>query len=379
MAKRDYYEVLGVDKSASDSEIKKAYRQKARQFHPDKNPGNNEAEEKFKEASEAYEVLSDQNKRQKYDQFGHAGLEGAFGGGGFSWDNFSHAGDFEDMFSGIFDSFFGGSHGGFGRRKRSNKGEDLQISLSLSLKEINTGVDKKIKIQVQDKCETCNGSGSENGDTKTCSQCNGNGQIRQMRRSFLGAVQSVVTCPTCNGSGKIIKNKCKACHGDGRVKKAKKVTVNIPAGVQEGQYLRLRGQGNRGLNGGINGDIIVVIKEKEDDIFERDGANLICEFPISFSQATLGDTIKVPTLNGKVKMKVPAGTQSGKIFRMRGQGLPQVNSSYRGDLYVKITLITPTKISAKERELFQELAQFDREKNLKPGKSFFDKFKSMFI
>ena len=380
MAKRDYYEVLGIDKQATGPEIKKAYRSLARKFHPDKNPDNKAAEEKFKEASEAYEVLSNADQRQKYDQFGHAGLEGAFGGNGFGWDNFTHAGDFDDMFSGIFDSFFGGGHRrSYGGRSSRNKGEDLQISLSLSLQEIYTGVDKKIKINIQDTCDSCNGTGSSDGEVETCSQCNGAGQVRQMRRSFLGAVQSVVTCPTCNGSGKIIKNKCTKCHGDGRVKKAKKVTVNIPAGVQEGQYLRLRGEGNRGLNGGANGDILVMIREKEDDIFERDGANIICEYPISFSQAALGSTLKVPTLNGKLKMKIPAGTQSGKVFRMRGQGLPEVNGSWKGDLFVKIIVITPTKLSIKEKDLLRQLGVFDESKNLKPGKTFFDKLKSMFV
>ncbi|MEA1973883.1 MAG: molecular chaperone DnaJ [Candidatus Cloacimonadota bacterium] len=377
MAKRDYYEILGVDKQASDSQIKKAYRGLARKFHPDKNPDNKSAENKFKEASEAYEILSDSEKRQKYDQFGHAGVEGSFGGGGFSWDNFSHAGDFDDMFSGIFDSFFGGSRRG-GRRKSRNKGEDLQISLSLSLKEINSGIDKKIKINIQDKCPACDGTGSEDGSVETCSQCNGQGQVRQMRRSFLGAVQTVVTCPTCNGSGKIIKNKCKKCYGDGRIKKSKKVTVNIPAGVQEGQYLRLQGQGNRGLQGGVNGDIIVMIREKEDDIFERDGANLICEYPVSFSQVALGSTLKVPTLTSRIKMKVPSGTQSGKIFRMRGQGLPEINSSWRGDLFIKIVVVTPKRLNTTEKDLFTKLGEFDEEKKLTPGKSFFDKLKSVF-
>ncbi|OPX29247.1 MAG: molecular chaperone DnaJ [Candidatus Cloacimonas sp. 4484_143] len=386
MAKRDYYEVLGVDKNASESEIKKAYRKLAMKFHPDKNKNNKEAEEKFKEASEAYEVLSDPSKKQRYDQFGHAGMEGAFGGSGFTWDNFTHASDFSDIFGGgglgsIFEHLFGGSFGGGGGRdsRSSNRGEDLQISLSLSLEEIAKGVDKKIKINVKDTCESCKGTGSADGDSSTCSQCHGSGQVRQIQRSLFGQMQTVVTCPSCNGSGKIIKNKCTKCRGEGRESKTKTISINIPAGVAEGQYIRLRGQGNKGKRGGANGDILVLIHEKEHNIFERRDADLICEFPISFSQAALGTEIMCPTLNGKAKMKIPAGTQSGKVFRLRSQGLPHVNSSYRGDLFVKVIVITPTKLNSEEKDLLKKLGHFDSDKKLCPEKSFFSKLKKFFV
>lgn len=386
MAKRDYYEVLGVEKGATESEIKKAYRKLAMKYHPDKNQDNKEAEEKFKEAAEAYEVLSDSDKKSRYDQFGHAGMEGAFGGGGFNWNNFTHGSEFNDIFSdgigGIFESLFGGSFGGGGGRSRgrqSNRGEDLQISLSLTLEEISKGVDKKIKIGVQDSCETCNGSGSSDGKSETCSQCRGSGHVRQMTRSLFGNMQTMVACPSCHGEGKIIKNRCPKCHGEGRTKTSKTININIPAGVSEGQYIRLRGQGNIGKRGGEKGDILVMIHEKEHDIFEREDADLICQFPISFPQAALGCEIKVPTLSGKAKMKIPAGTQSGKVFRLRSQGLPHVNSAYRGDIYVKVSVFTPTKLGKDEKELFNKLSAFDSEKNLRPDKSFFSKLKSFFI
>jgi molecular chaperone DnaJ len=382
MAKRDYYEVLGVEKNASDSEIKKAYRKLAMKYHPDKAGDDKEAEEKFKEASEAYEVLSDKDKKARYDQYGHAGLEGAFGQGGFSWSDFTHASDFSDLFgeggfSSIFEQFFGGFGGGGGRSRsqRRNRGEDLQLEISISLKEVNDGAEKKLKIKIKDTCDSCNGSGSADGSSETCPQCNGQGQVRQVRQSLFGQIQTVGECPTCHGKGKIIKNKCSKCNGSGRVDTFKEIKIKIPAGIDDGQYFRLRGQGNVGLNNGERGDIIVLVHVKEHDLFEREGANLILEYPISFSQAALGDEVKVPTINGKIKLKVPEGTQSGKVLRLRGQGLPHVNSTYKGDLYIKLMVITPTKLSSKERELLKELQAFDSEKKLKPGKGFFDKLK----
>ncbi len=382
MAKRDYYEVLGVEKNASDSEIKKAYRKLAMKYHPDKAGDDKEAEEKFKEASEAYEVLSDKDKKARYDQYGHAGLEGAFGQGGFSWSDFTHAGDFSDLFgeggfSSIFEQFFGGFGGGGGRSRgqRRNRGEDLQLEISISLKEVNDGAEKKLKIKIKDTCDSCNGSGSADGSSETCPQCNGQGQVRQVRQSLFGQIQTVVECPTCHGKGKIIKNKCPKCSGAGRIDTFKEIKIKIPAGIDDGQYFRLRGQGNVGLNNGERGDIIVLVHVKDHDLFERDGANLILEYPISFSQAALGDEVKVPTINGKLKIKVPEGTQSGKVLRLRGQGLPHVNSTYKGDLYIKLMVITPTKLSSREKELLTELQTYDSEKKLKPGKGFFDKLK----
>jgi len=382
MAKRDYYEILGVEKSATDAEIKRAYRKLAMKYHPDKNPDNHAAEEKFKEASEAYEVLSDATKRQKYDQFGHEGLTGAFGGGGFSWENFSHASDLNDIFGdglgGIFENLFGFGGGRRRSRSQSNRGEDLQISLSLTLEEIAKGVDKKIKINVKENCDSCHGSGSADGKSHVCPQCHGTGQVMQMARSLFGQMQTVVTCPSCHGEGRIIKNKCPKCNGEGRVSKPKTINSHIPAGVSEGQYIRQRGQGNIGKRNGEKGDILVMIQEKEHPIYERDGDNLICEFPISFSQAALGDDLTVPTLSGKLKVKIPSGTQSGKVFRLRGQGLPHVNSSYTGDLFVRVRVITPTHISSEERALLEKLKTFDSEKKLNPGKNFFGKLKDIF-
>lgn len=384
MAKRDYYEVLGVERNADESEIKKAYRKLAMKYHPDKNDGDQGAEEKFKEASEAYEVLSDPNKKTIYDQYGHAGLENS-GQGGFNWQDFTshHGGEFEDLFGGGFSSIFehlfgGGGMGGRGGGSQRTRGEDLQIELSLTLKEISSGVEKRIKVNVKDECDKCHGSGSADGDVSTCQQCHGTGQVRQLRRSIFGQVQTVVECPSCRGEGSVIKNKCPKCHGEGRLAKVKEITVKIPAGVEENQYIRLRGQGNKGPRNGVNGDILVLIHEKEDDVFEREGANLICEFPVSFSQVALGDEIIVPTLTGNVKMKVPAGTQSGKVFRIRAQGLPMVNSSYRGDLYVKVVAMTPTSLNKDETELFKKLKIYDEAKHYSPGKKFFHKLKDFF-
>ncbi|MCK4653567.1 MAG: molecular chaperone DnaJ, partial [Candidatus Cloacimonetes bacterium] len=323
---------------------------------------------------------------QRYDQFGHVGLEGAFGGHGFTWDNFTHAGDVDDILGDFFNNIFSGFGGSFssffsgGRNtRRSNRGEDLQISLSLTLEDIARGVDKKIKINIKDTCDRCSGTGAADGEVQTCGQCHGSGQVRQITRSLFGQMQTIVTCPSCNGEGKIIKNKCPKCGGDGRSTKTKTISINIPAGVSEGQYIRLRGQGNRGIRGGTYGDILVLIHEKEHNIFERQDADLMCEFPISFSQAALGAEILCPTLSGKVKMKVPPGTQSGKIFRLRSQGLPHVNSPYHGDLFVKVRVITPTKLNTDEKELLNRLGQYDSEKKLRPEKSFFSKLKKFFI
>jgi molecular chaperone DnaJ len=386
MSKRDYYEVLGVAKDASADEIKKAYRKKAMQFHPDKNPDNKAAEDKFKEASEAYEVLSDKEKRQLYDQYGHAGVDQQFGNGGFNWNNFTHFEDISDIFGGgggfgsIFETLFGG--GGFGGRgtgqRRTNQGEDLQIELSLSLKEIALGTEKKLKISAKVPCDRCNGTGSADGKVETCSHCHGTGQVRTVRQSLFGQMQTIAECPVCHGEGKIIKNKCTKCYGEGRMGTMKEITVKIPAGVEENQYIRLRGQGNVGKRNGPPGDILVLIHERQDDIFERDGNNIILDFPVHVSQAVLGDEIVVPTLTGSAKMKVPSGTQSGRRFRLKGQGIQGLNSYSRGDLIVRINVIIPTKVSGEEKELYKRLRQFDSKRELKPGKSFLNKIKDLF-
>lgn len=382
MAKRDYYEVLGVDKHADEASIKKAYRKLAMQYHPDKNPDNKEAEEKFKEASEAYEVLSDKEKRQLYDQYGHAGIENQFGSGGFSWDNFTHRSDLNDIFgdgfSSIFESIFGGGFGGRSSSRSSNRGEDLQIELSLSLKEIASGTEKKIKISTKEACDKCNGTGSADGQVETCSQCRGTGQVRQVRQSLFGQMQTVSECPSCHGEGKIVKNKCPKCYGEGRMGKVKEISVKIPAGVEENQYIRLRGQGNVGPRGGSRGDILVLIHEKHDDLFERHGNDIVVEYPVSVSQAVLGDEILVPTLSGKVKMKIPAGTQSGRLFRLKGQGIQGLNTYSKGDEIVRITVVIPTKLSKEENDLFTQLKEFDSKRDLKPGKGFFSKLKEYF-
>ena len=385
MAKRDYYEVLGVSRDASEDEIKKAYRKLAMKYHPDKNPDNKEAEEKFKEASEAYEVLSDKEKRQLYDQYGHEGIDQQFGNGGFSWNDFSHFDDISDLFGGgfssIFDTLFGG---GFGSRSResqrhSNQGENIQIDLTLTLKEIALGTEKKVRITVKDICDQCRGTGSADGKAETCPQCHGTGQVRTVRQSLFGQMQSISECPSCRGEGKIIRNKCPKCMGEGRISKNKEINVKIPAGVEENQVIRLRGQGNVGPRNGSYGDILVVIHEKPDELFERDGNNIILELPITVTQAVLGDEVIVPTLTGTAKMKIPAGTQSGRIFRLRGQGIKGLNSYSRGDLLVKIKVVVPTKLSREEMELYNRLKEFDKKRELKPGKSFKEKLRGFFF
>ncbi|MBS3740937.1 MAG: molecular chaperone DnaJ [Candidatus Cloacimonetes bacterium] len=391
MNKRDYYDILGVDKNASKSDIKKAYRKLALKYHPDKNKDNPEAEEKFKEASEAYEVLSDDQKRKMYDQYGHSGVDQQFGKGGFQWSDFTHAGDFEDIFGdfgGIFEGLFGNrGFGGFGsrrsgrrgRQERVERGEDLKISLSLSLKEIANGVTKRIKVNTKVRCEKCNGTGSKDGKISTCPKCNGSGKVRQVKQSFLGQMSTITTCPRCHGKGKIIENKCSFCNGEGRISKVKTVKVEIPPGVADGQYLKLNGQGNVGPRKGPSGDILVFIKEKEHEIFERKGQNLVCTFPVSVTKAVLGGEIQVPTLSKSVKMKIPPSTQPGKVFRIKGHGLPYVNSSKKGDLYIKAKIVIPKNLSKEEKELYEKIKPYDEERDLKPGKSFFEKVKNYFV
>lgn len=382
MAKRDYYEVLEVSRNASDTEIKKAYRQKAIQFHPDKNPGDHTAEEKFKEAAEAYEVLSDPEKRKRYDQFGHAGVNGqgggGFGGGMSMEDIFSNFGD-------IFGSAFGGAFGGFGGQssggRRVNKGSNLRIKVSLTLEDIAKGTHKKIKVTKYVPCDSCGGTGAKNSSSyHTCSTCNGQGQVRRVTNTFLGQMQTTTTCPTCGGEGKIITEKCTACHGDGILKGEEIVDINIPAGVTEGMVMTMSGKGNAAARGGIPGDLLIQVDEIPHPDLQRDGINLLYEHYISLPEAALGTTIEIPTVEGKAKVKIEPGTQGGKVLRLRGKGLPEVNGYNKGDLLVNVNVWTPRSLTSEEKKILEKLAESP---NFKPSptkrdKSFFDRMKEYF-
>lgn len=378
--KRDYYEVLGVSKNASADEIKKAYRKKAIEFHPDKNPGDKAAEEKFKEAAEAYEVLSDPNKKSRYDQYGHAGVGGAsgFGGGGMNMEDiFSH---FGDIFGGHFGGFGGGFGGSRSSAQRVRKGSDLRVKVKLTLKEIATGVEKKIKVKKYVACSHCSGTGAENGSGhSTCSTCNGTGRVTRVTNTILGQMQTASTCPTCSGDGKIITNKCSHCNGEGILREDEVISINIPAGVMEGMQLSLSGRGNAARRGGVNGDLLVVIEEERDNQLIRDDNDLIYNLLLTFPTAILGGTVEVPTVDGKVKVKIDPGTQPGKVLRLRGKGLPSVNSYGTGDLLVNIGVYIPENLSKEEKKNIEKLAD---SANMKPtesaNKSFFKKFRNMF-
>lgn len=383
MAKRDYYEVLGVSKTATADELKKAYRKLALQYHPDKNQGDKEAEEKFKEAAEAYDVLSNQEKRQRYDQFGHAGVDGqgGFGGGGMSMDDiFSQFGD-------IFGSFFGGGGGfrgfgggGQGARRPVQRGSNLRIKVKLTLEEIEKGAEKKIKVNKYVACKQCNGSGSKNNSFETCSHCNGTGVVTQITRTILGQMQTQSICPHCGGEGKIIKDKCPECHGDGIVKAEEVITINIPAGVYDGMQLSMTGKGNAAPRGGINGDLIILIEEIPHELFERQESNLYHNAFITFSDAAMGASIEVPTLAGKARIKIEQGTPSGKILRLKGKGLPDFNGYGRGDLLININVWVPKSLTKEEKEILEKLK---KSPNFQPNpskneKGFFDKMKDLF-
>lgn len=383
MAKRDYYEVLGVDKNASEEEIKKAYRKKAIQYHPDKNPGDKEAEEKFKEAAEAYDVLSDPQKRQRYDQFGHAGVGGAsqsggFGGGMSMEDIFSQ---FGDIFGGHFGSF--GGFGGFGGQRggrRVNRGSDLRVKVKLSLKDIATGVEKKIKVKKYVACSHCHGTGAEGSDgTKTCDTCKGSGVVTRIANTILGQMQTQTTCPTCGGEGKVIVKKCTNCNGEGIVRNEEVITINIPAGVAEGMQLSMNGKGNAARHGGINGDLLILVEEEPHPELLRDENDLIYNLLLSFPQAALGGSVEVPTVDGKVKVKIDPGTQPGKVLRLRNKGLPSVNGYGTGDLLVNVSVYVPENLSQSEKDTLNGL---ENSPNFQPNKTmkekFFDKFRRLF-
>lgn len=385
--KRDYYEVLGVNKSSSAEEIKKAYRKLALKYHPDRNPGDAEAEEKFKEAAEAYDVLSNPEKKQRYDQFGHAGMGGAAGGGfgggfgGFSMDDiFSR---FGDIFGGGFGGGFGdfGGFGGSSRGRRVAKGSNIRIKIKLTLDEVVHGVEKKIKIDKQVKCHECNGKGAASeADIKTCETCHGTGMVTKVVQSFLGQMQTSSPCPTCGGEGKVISKPCSCCHGSGLEKKAEEISFKIPAGVTEGMQLTVQGKGNAAKGDGVNGDLLVLISEEPHPELQRDGNDLIYSLFVSVPDAILGCTAEIPSVDGKLRIKIEPGTQSGKILRLRGKGVPDVNGYGVGDLLVYIQVWIPKKVDKDEKELLDKIKD---SKNFKPtpskdDKNFFERLKKMF-
>lgn len=383
--KRDYYEVLGVDKNATADEIKKAYRKKAIQYHPDKNPGDKQAEEKFKEAAEAYEVLSDPQRRQRYDQFGHAGVDGAsgFSGSGMSMEDiFSRFGDlfsnsgFGDFFGGGFSSGRAGRAGG----QRVMRGSDLRVKVKLTLEEIATGVDKKIRVKKQILCPDCHGTGSSDGQVDTCSQCHGTGRVVKTQRTWLGMTQIQEACPICHGEGKVVRNKCPHCGGEGVIRDEEVISIHIPAGVVDGMQLTIQGKGNAAPRGGVPGDLLVLVEEVEHPDLVRDGSDLVYNLLLSVPTATLGGQVEIPTLSGKVKVTIPSGTQPGKILRLRGKGLPTIDQYGRqyamGDLLVNVGVYIPERLSRDEKKLMEQLATSD---NMKPTPS--DKknfFKNLF-
>lgn len=387
MAKRDYYEVLGVEKNASADEIKKAYRKAAIKFHPDKNPGDKEAEEKFKEAAEAYDVLSDEQKRARYDQFGHAGMEG--GAGGYGGGGFSGGFSMEDIFRNfgdIFGGHFGGGFGGFGGGARGgrsvNRGSDLRVKVKLSLKEIAEGCTKKIKIAKQVACDQCGGTGAKDSHShSTCPNCNGAGYTIETVNSFFGRAQTQRVCPTCGGEGKVITSPCSKCRGEGVVRGEEIVEIRIPAGVAEGMQLSVSGKGNAARRGGINGDLLVVIEEEKNPELVRDGSDLLYNLKIPVTTAILGGEVEVPTIDSKARIKIAAGTQAGKVLRLRGKGLPELNGYGRGDILAIVDVIIPTKLTSEEKKLLEKLAaqpNFKKTDTPRGEENIFDRMRNFF-
>lgn len=384
MSKRDYYEVLEISKEATEIEIKKAYRKKALKHHPDKNPDSKEAEEKFKEAAEAYEVLSDPNKKQRYDQFGHAGVGGAAGrngfGGGMTMDDiFSN---FGDIFGNAFGGFGGfGSSGSTQRRRRVNRGSNLRVKVKLTLEDISKGVEKKIKVNKYVVCKKCKGTGAKDGSSySSCSTCHGTGQVTRVTSTFLGQMQTSSTCPHCGGEGQTISHKCPDCAGNGIVKGEETITIKIPAGVSEGMQLSVSGRGNAGAREGIPGDLIVLIEEIQHPNLIRDGSNLLNNLYISFPDASLGCSVEVPTIDGKARIKLTPGTQAGNVLRLKGKGLPDINSYGKGDILININVWTPKELSKEEKSMLEKLSS---SKNFEPqptnkDKSFFDRMREYF-
>lgn len=380
--KRDYYEVLGVSKGCSEDELKKAYRQMAKKYHPDLNPGDKEAEMHFKEVNEAYEVLSDPQKRSRYDQFGHAGVDPSYGaGGGAAYGTGGF--DFGDI-GDIFDSFFGGSGFGFGGSTRTRdpnapiRGNNVSASLALSFMEAAKGCKKEVSIPHLEQCAACSGTGAKAGShAETCPDCGGSGQVRVSQRTPLGVIQTVKPCSKCSGKGKIITQPCPDCRGMGRVRRQKKLEVSVPAGIDDGQTFVLRGQGDSGLNGGPAGDVNITVSVRPDPLFERDGFDVWCDIPLTFTQAALGDEITVPTIDGKVSYNVPDGTQPGTVFRLRNKGIQYVGGRGRGDQYVRVNIEVPKNMSGKQKEALRDFEKLMNDRNYEKRKGFFDKLKGM--
>ena len=372
--KRDYYEVLGVSKGASEDEIKRAYKKLARKYHPDMNPGDKEAEEKFKEVNEANEVLSDPDKKARYDQFGFAGVDPNYGaGGGYGAGGF----DFGDL-GDIFGSFFGGGFGGGGQRRRNGpqRGESIRMSVSVDFIEAAFGCEKEVTVERSEQCPTCKGNGCAPGTTpEVCPDCHGSGAVTQSQRTPFGVMQTQAVCGKCRGTGKIIHQPCPDCHGSGRARKRKTVKVNIPAGIDNGQTISLRGQGHAGKNGGPNGDLLITVMVKPHDIFRREGTSVFCEAPITFTQAVLGAEMEIPTIDGKVKYTIPEGTQTGTVFRLRGKGIPVLNGHGRGDQYVTVTIETPRGLNREQKDSLKKFSETLGEGNYEKQRSFFKKFK----
>ena len=374
--KRDYYEVLGVDRSASEDEIKKAYKKMARKYHPDLNPGDKSAEEKFKEVNEAYEVLSDANKKARYDQYGHAGVDPNFGAGGFG-GGFDGGFDFSDL-GDIFGSFFGGGFGG-GRRTNPNapqRGESIRLAVTISFEEAAFGCEKEVTVERYETCDTCHGSGCAPGTSpEVCPDCHGTGTVQQRRQTPMGVFATSSPCPKCGGKGRIIHQPCKDCRGSGMMRKRRTIQASIPAGIDNGQTISIRGQGNAGKNGGPAGDLLITITVRPHELFRREGTSVLCEAPITFTQAVLGAELEIPTIDGKVKYTLPEGTQSGTTFRLKGKGIPSINGRGRGDQYVTVYIETPRNLNKEQREALKKFAEAMGENAGEEQKPFFKKFK----